>query len=189
MMGPFGGCYAIRRNLFEKVPHEFLVDDFYISMKIIDKGFKCINDLSAICYEDVSNDIRQEYKRKSRISAGNFQNLKTFRKFLFKPFTPAGFCFISHKFLRWITPFLIIISLISLIVLSTYSVIYFYILLGEIILLCAPVIDRIAGNLNLHIRLLRFISYFVYMNLALLKGFFRFISGINSGVWTPTKRN
>ena len=29
MMGPFGGCYAIRKNLFEEVPANFLVDDFY----------------------------------------------------------------------------------------------------------------------------------------------------------------
>lgn len=189
MMGPFGGCYAIRKNLFEKVPAGFLVDDFYISMKIIEKGYKCINDLEAVCYEDVSNDIRQEYKRKSRISAGNFQNLKAFGKYLLKPFTPAGFCFISHKFLRWITPFLIILSLLSLIVLSFYNKIYFYLLIGEVVLLCSPIIDKLAVKLNFHIRLLRFISYFVYMNLALLKGFFRFMSGIKSGVWTPTRRD
>ena len=189
MMGPFGGCYAIRKNLFEKVPAGFLVDDFYISMKIIEKGYKCINDLEAICYEDVSNDIRQEYKRKSRISAGNFQNLKAFGKYLLKPFTPAGFCFISHKFLRWITPFLIILSLLSLIVLSFYNKIYFYLLIGEVVLLCSPLIDKFAVKLNLHFRLLRFISYFVYMNFALLKGFFRFTGGISSGVWTPTRRD
>jgi cellulose synthase/poly-beta-1,6-N-acetylglucosamine synthase-like glycosyltransferase len=189
MMGPFGGCYALRKNLFEKVPGEFLVDDFYISMKIIEKNYKCINELEAICYEDVSNDIRQEYRRKSRISAGNFQNLKTFRRFLFKPFSAAGFCFISHKVLRWLTPFFIIVSLISLGVLSINNQYYFYLLIGEIILLFSPFIDYLARKAGFHLRLLRFISYFTYMNVALLKGFFQFLRGINSGVWTPTRRN
>ena len=188
MMGPFGGCYALRKNLFEAVPAGFLVDDFYISMKVVEKNFYCLNDLEAICYEDVSNDIFQEYKRKARISAGNFQNLKMFGHFLLRPFTPAGFCFISHKFLRWMTPFFIIFSLLSLIILSTFNYIYFILLTGEIILLCAPMIDWLVTKAGMHLRFLRFISYFSFMNLALLKGFFRFVRGINSGIWTPTKR-
>ena len=157
-------------------------------MKVIEKKYYCINDLEAICYEAVSNDIRQEYLRKSRISAGNFQNLKKFHRFLFRPFTPAGFCFISHKFLRWVTPFLIIFSLISLIVLSFTNTIYLVLLVGEILLLVSPIIDFIAGKVGLHLRFLRFVSYFSYMNLALIRGFFRFLGGVESGVWTPTKR-
>ena len=29
MMGPFGGCFAIRKSLYKEVPSNFLVDDFY----------------------------------------------------------------------------------------------------------------------------------------------------------------
>ncbi len=188
MMGPFGGCYALRKELFEKVPPFFLVDDFYISMKVIEKKYRCINDLKAICYEDVSNDLFQEYKRKSRISAGNFQNLKKFSHFLLKPFSPAGFCFISHKFLRWMTPFFIIFSFVSLIVLSFYNYIYFILLTGEIILLITPLLDWLAVKMGMHLRILRFVSYFSIMNLALLKGFFKFLNGVHSGIWAPTRR-
>jgi cellulose synthase/poly-beta-1,6-N-acetylglucosamine synthase-like glycosyltransferase len=189
MMGPFGGCFALRKILFEKVPEGFLVDDFYISMNILKKDYKCVNDLEAICFEDVSNDILQEYKRKSRISAGNFQNLKYFKKYLFRPFSPIGFCFISHKVLRWMTPFFIIISLVSLIVLSFYDRIYLLLLIGEILLLFTPLIDWMVRKIGFHFKFLRFVSYFSFMNLALLRGFFKFIGGIDSGVWTPTKRN
>lgn len=188
MMGPFGGCYAIRRALFEKVPEGFLVDDFYISMKVLEKGYRCINDLESICYEDVPDDIYQEYKRKARISSGNFQNLKVFRKFLLKPYTGAGFCFISHKFLRWMTPFLIVISFISLCILSFYDSRFLFLLVGEILLLASPLIDNIARRAGIHLRVLRFVAYFSFMNLALLRGFFRYLGGIDSGVWVPTKR-
>jgi cellulose synthase/poly-beta-1,6-N-acetylglucosamine synthase-like glycosyltransferase len=189
MMGPFGGCYAVRKELYENVPAGYLVDDFYISMKVIGKNYKCINDLDAICYEDVSNDMHQEYKRKSRISAGNFQNLKAFSYLLFKPFTPAGFCFISHKVLRWITPFLIVVSFISLAVLSFYHRYYFYLFICEVLMILSPVFDHLVSKAGFHFRFLRFVSYFSYMNLALLRGFFRYMKGIESGVWTPTKRN
>ena len=37
MMGPFGGCYAIRKEDYAKVPSNFLVDDFYINMRIFEK--------------------------------------------------------------------------------------------------------------------------------------------------------
>jgi cellulose synthase/poly-beta-1,6-N-acetylglucosamine synthase-like glycosyltransferase len=188
MMGPFGGCFALRKNLFKHVPAGFLVDDFYISMKVLEKKYRCINDLDAICYEDVSNDVFQEYKRKARISAGNFQNLAAFRGFLWRVFTPAGFCFISHKFMRWITPFLILLSFVSLGVLSFYSPFFLLLFAGEFLLILAPLLDRLFSSVGIHFRLLRFVSYFSFMNLALLRGFFRYMRGVNSGVWTPTKR-
>jgi len=189
MMGPFGGCYALRKKLFTEVPTGFLVDDFYISMKVMEKGFKCVNQLDSVCYEDVSNDMRQEYRRKARISAGNYQNLKVFAKFLLRPFTPVGFCFISHKFLRWMTPFLILLSLISLAVLSASYKIFLTMLLFELIMLTTPLIDYVLGKMSIHLKFLRFASYFSYMNLALIRGFFNYASGVKSGIWQPTKRN
>ncbi len=189
MMGAFGGCYALRKELYTTVPKNFLVDDFFISMKVLEKGFKCVNEMDAICYEDVSDDIRQEYRRKARISAGNFQNLKTFSGMLLRPFSPAGFCFISHKVLRWITPFLILITLGCLGYLGMHHTIYAYFLLAEICLLLTPILDWLLNGVGVHLRLLRFVSYFSYMNLALLQGFIRYAKGVNSGVWTPTKRN
>jgi len=189
MMGPFGGCFAMRKNLFTEVPAHFLVDDFYICMHVLKKGYRSINELQAVCYEDVSNDIEQEYRRKARISAGNFQNLFTFRRILLQPFTSVGFCFISHKVLRWLTPFFLIIALISLAILSSYHEIFRWLFLLECLMLLSPLLDTIFRKSGLHIRLLRFVSYFSYMNLALLHGFFRFLSGVKSSIWTPTRRN
>jgi cellulose synthase/poly-beta-1,6-N-acetylglucosamine synthase-like glycosyltransferase len=188
MMGPFGGCYAVRKELYSPVPSGFLVDDFFICLRTIEKKFDCILDLNAICYEDVPDDPGQEFKRKARISSGNFQNLKVFRKLLLKPFSPPGFCFWSHKVLRWITPFLIIISIGTLSVLSFLNISFAILLLFEIILLLSPITDKALSRVGIHLKVLRFISYFSFMNLALLAGFLRYASGIRSGVWTPTKR-
>lgn len=189
MMGPFGGCFALRKELFRKVPPNFLVDDFYICMQVLRQDFLCVNELKALCYEDVSNDIKQEYKRKARISAGNFQNLKEFSEYLFKPFSALGFCFISHKVLRWLTPFFLIVSLIALAILATFNTGYIYLFVIELLLLISPVFDAILRKFNIHWKLLRFVSYFSYMNLALLKGYFRYLGGVRSSVWTPTLRN
>lgn len=188
MMGPFGGCYMIRTELYEDVPRGSLVDDFYISMKILQKKFSCLNDLDAICYEDVPNQVKDEFKRKARISTGNFQNLSRFRSFLLHPFTKVGYCFISHKFLRWITPLFLLLSFLSSALLSLDSKFYLVMMLGELLLLFTPFFDRLFHRIGIHISIIRFISYFVMMNVALAKGFFLFIRGANSGVWEPTKR-
>jgi cellulose synthase/poly-beta-1,6-N-acetylglucosamine synthase-like glycosyltransferase len=188
MMGPFGGCYAMRRDLYTPVPKNFLVDDFYISMKVLAKGYNCINDIDALCYEDIPGDIMEEYRRKARISAGNFQNLVVFSNFLLRPFSAAGFCFISHKVLRWITPFLIIISLGALLCLSAYNKFFYILFAGELLLILSPIFDFIFSKAGIHLRVLRFIAYFSLMNLAMLKGFIKFLGGIRTGTWESTVR-
>ncbi len=188
MMGPFGGCYMIRKELYEKVPQESLVDDFFISMKILEKKFKCRNELKAICYEDVPNEMEEEFRRKARISAGNFQNLFQFKHFLLNPFTAIGFCFISHKLIRWITPIFIFSSLLCLFFLIPVNFIFAVLFCGELLLLLSPLVDVFLRKVGLHFKLVRFVAYFSYMNLALIKGFFDFCRGIKSGVWVPTKR-
>jgi len=52
-----------------------------------------------------------------------------------------------------------------------------------------PLIDFILKKLNIHNKLLRFITHFFSMNIALFIGFFKFASGVKSGTWNPTKRN
>ena len=108
MIGAFGGCYSLRRELFLEVPKDFIVDDFFITMQVLRKNKEAINELSAVCMEDVSNKLSEEFRRKVRISAGNFQNLFHFIDLLSPGRKGIAFCFFSHKVIRWITPFLLI---------------------------------------------------------------------------------
>ncbi len=187
MMGPFGGCYAVRSSLFEPIPDNFLVDDFYINMLVFEKKKKAISNLSAIVTEDVSNNLSEEFRRKRRIAAGNFQNLKNF-SFLLWPPSPISFCLLSHKVLRWFGPVFIIAAFLSLTFLYD-EILYRYLLFGGIIFLFIPIFDVLLKKLNIHIQLLRFITHFSAMNLAMLCGLFRFISGVKTNIWQPTRRN
>jgi cellulose synthase/poly-beta-1,6-N-acetylglucosamine synthase-like glycosyltransferase len=111
LMGPFGGCFAIRRTDFEPIPDNFLVDDFYTCMQVLNNKKRCISDEKAIVLEDVSNNLNAEFKRKIRISSGNFQNLAKFWPLLLR-FNGTAFAFFSHKVLRWLTPFFVLIILL-----------------------------------------------------------------------------
>ncbi len=191
MMGAFGGCFAIRSSYFEKVPSRFLVDDFYISMCALEKGGKCKNELDAVCYEGMPDQLSEEFRRKSRISAGNFQNLAVFYKLLFHKPWHVAYAFFSHKVLRWMGPLLILLILISFVGLSivdskTYLV---YLVSITMILVFIPILDYLMEKIGIHIKLIRGTRYFIMMNIALLFGFINYVSGIRKSSWEPPKRS
>ena len=188
MMGPSGGFYGIRKTLFHPVPENFLVDDFYINMKVLENQSWAICEPLSFVVEDVSNNWLEEFRRKTRISAGNFQNLNKFAHLLLKVFQPVGFCFLSHKVLRWFGPFFLLLALLSSAMNyeETFFMILFYV---QLILLISPIFDYILRKIKIHIVILRFITHFYNTNLAILAGFLWFLKGIKTNVWQPTKRN
>jgi cellulose synthase/poly-beta-1,6-N-acetylglucosamine synthase-like glycosyltransferase len=189
MMGPFGGCFAIRKSLFEPVPKNFLVDDFFLNMKVLESGYKAVNNPSACVFEDVSNDLSIEFRRKIRIATGNFQNLSRFRKLLFSGRPGLSFCFWSHKVLRWLGPLFLLGALFCLVSLSFSGTFYRVLLIAYGAILLVPVVDFFLKKLNLHFHFLRFITHFLVMNLAMAIGMIRFVKGVKTNVWQPTKRH
>ncbi len=178
--GPSGGCYAIRRNLFTSIPTNFLVDDFYIGFHIITQNYKSILNTNAICYEDVVTNWKQEFLRKIRIAAGNFQNLFYFQKYLLNPTTKIGFIFVSHKVLRWKTPILLLIIYYILLLEFTMFIL--------IVTLFLPIIDTLLFIFDKEFKPLRRFHYFIIMNIAVFIGFIKFFKGIQTNVWQPTTR-
>lgn len=188
MIGAYGACYAIRNEYFCRIPPGYSVDDFYITMKVLERKKSCILDLNAVCTENVPNRLSEEFRRKIRISAGNFQNLCTFLKLLWPPGTGLSFSFLSHKVLRWIGPFFLLLAMASSIILSSGNRLYLVLVLIQAGLLLSPILDFLLRKIGIHIVFLRFITHFYSMNLALLAGFFKFIKGTETNVWKPTKR-
>jgi cellulose synthase/poly-beta-1,6-N-acetylglucosamine synthase-like glycosyltransferase len=190
MIGPFGGCYAIRSNYFSEVPHNFLVDDFFITMKVFEKNGWAINEPLARCFEPVSTEWREEYRRKSRISAGNFQNMLLFLHLWWPPLRPLQFAFFSHKILRWLGPFFLISILLTTTcgMMLGYRIFTWFSLFLAILIGVVPILDVWFKKIGLNILIFRNIRYFFLMNIALLQGFFKYLKGIKSNVWEPTKR-
>lgn len=188
MQGAFGACYAIRSNCLSEIPTNFLMEDFYISMKTLQMGHKVILNPEARCYEDIPAEVQEEFKRKTRISTGNFQNLSAFRNMLLR-FDAVGFCFWSHKVLRWLGPLWLLLMLVALAVLWPFHLIWKVLLIGMLLLIASPWIDGWLKNAGIRFSLLRFASYFISMNAALAVGWWRYVRGVNSGAWNPTKRH
>lgn len=186
MMGPFGGCYAIRKEDYAMVPSNFLVDDFYINMRIFEKRKLAINDIQSIVFESIPNELKVEFRRKVRIGTGNFQNLRKFWRLIFT--ARYGFAFLSHKVIRWFGPFFLLIALAANIILALNNEIYTGILVIHLFFYLIPVFDYILKKMKVHFGPFRLVTHFISMNAALFIGFFRSLRNVSSGIWERTER-
>jgi hypothetical protein len=50
-------------------------------------------------------------------------------------------------------------------------------------------IDRLLKSFGINWALLRLVAYFNLMNWALLYGFYKYVRGVQTSAWSPTKRN
>jgi len=187
-MGIYGAIYAIRKTAYTFVPAGYSVDDFYISMNVLKSKKKAILNLAALSVENVPDDIKMEFRRKVRISAGNFQNLKHFASSLWPPFSPLAFTFASHKVLRWLGPFFLILIFALNAVLAIDNDFYKFLFGIQVFICILPFIDFILRKINQHIIILRFVTHFYAMNIALLVGFFKNLTGTKTNIWQPTRR-
>ncbi len=189
-MGAFGGCYGLRSTYAVTIPQEIIVDDFYISMHAMLKGGKCITNLDARCYESIPNLLQEEFKRKLRISSGNFQNLSLFLKYSFKHKWSLLFVFISHKVLRWFGPIFIVLQCISAGMLCFYDYSIFKVIsyINLLVLVFLPLLDVVLQKAHVHLRFLRGWRYFLTMNIALFCGLIRYLKGLKQSSWEPPKR-
>ncbi|GGH73157.1 glycosyltransferase [Phaeocystidibacter marisrubri] len=189
-IGVEGGCYLIERDSFITIPPLTFMEDFFITMSVLQRGDKAVFDAKALCTEDVSVDRIEEFKRKVRISLGNFQNLRRFKGLIFSRFFPVGFAFLSHKVFRWFTPIFLIVSLLCSAVLAYQPGLNLYdlLFLGQLGLLLIVAIDLILPSTIERSSPIRFVGHFYLMNFALLKGLMIYLQGVESNVWQPTKR-
>lgn len=176
--GMEGGLYSMRKSYWKPIPPNTFMEDFFQTVQLIARDQKVLFNEGAIGLEDVSTSLREEYKRKIRISIGNWQNLIRFYPLLFKNPYPFGILFLMHKVLRWLTPHLYLIALIAGLFTSQW-------LISSIILIGLPVSQFILMSFGLATPL----AYFYAMNAALFIGFLRYLKGVKSSVWQPTKRN
>lgn len=183
VIGAGGYCYAIRQALYTPVPNGFYVDDFFVFMRVLQQGFKTSFADQAYCTMEVSGSSEVQFQRKVRISKGNFQNLAYFRD-LSNPFAGfVGFAFFSHKVIRWIGPFLLLMMLIANSLLLPYHPLFQVTIALQLGFFALGLLDFLFREFNWNVVPMRFISHFLLMNLALMAGFFEYLFNPADGTW------
>jgi cellulose synthase/poly-beta-1,6-N-acetylglucosamine synthase-like glycosyltransferase len=122
-VGVYGGFYAIRRELAVPQPAGIILDDMFQPLSIIRQGYRSVLDVNAYVYDTWPTRIEEEFHRKVRTLAGNFQ-LFRLAPWTLTPRNPVLFQLVSHKVMRLVVPYLLVLLLISTLALSGGSLIY-----------------------------------------------------------------
>lgn len=188
VMGANGGLYAIRRALFTQLPASTIVDDFVIPLRMLAGGYKVNYEAEAVAFEETTEDYEQEFGRRARIAAGNFQSLQLVPGLLNPLAGFPAFAFWSHKLLRWCAP-----ALMGIAFLANLALIESPLYRGTLSAQLAFYGLAWAGKAKLggHGALRRVSSvayYFVTMNYAIAVGFWRFVRNSQRAAWDRTAR-
>jgi len=108
VVGATGALYAVRRELLPSVPEGMILDDVYIPMQVARQGKRVVFEPRARAWDSASLGTGREFARKVRTLTGNYQLLQLAPWILGRG-NPIRFEFISHKLLRLVMPFALLV--------------------------------------------------------------------------------
>lgn len=195
VVGAAGELFAIRTELYQEVEKDTLLDDFVISLRVAQKGYTIQYDPEAYAIESASANVKEELKRKIRISAGGIQSVVRLRSLLniFK-YGKLSFQYISHRVLRWtITPLCLLLLIPAGWMLAVQEGLFgwgFYSTLFwlQVLFYIAALTGWFLENRSTRVKLLFVPYYFFIMNLAVFLGLRRYLKGNQSVNWERAKR-
>ena len=195
VVGAAGELFAIRTELWQEVEKDTLLDDFMISLRVAMSGYTIQYNPNAYAIETASANVKEELKRKIRISAGGIQSVVRLRSLLnIFEYGTLSFQYISHRVLRWtLTPLLLALIIIINFFLAFNSGmrpdnIYTVLFYGQLLFYAMALTGWFLENRKIKVKILFVPYYFFIMNLSVFLGFKRYLKGNQSVNWERAKR-
>jgi cellulose synthase/poly-beta-1,6-N-acetylglucosamine synthase-like glycosyltransferase len=188
VLGANGAIYAFRRERYQLLPQNAIVDDFLIPMLMrLRSGGNVFFVPTARAWETSPERVRDEFRRRVRIGAGDLQALIWTWRLLLPWKGMVALAYFSHKVLRWLGPWLMLMGFgANLWSLGTpfFRVLFIGQLglyglgIGAALIRHVPILGAAASG----------VRYFLVLNAALLLGFARFALGIERPFWSTAPR-
>lgn len=189
LIGANGGIFAIRKDLFREIPTaKAVTDDFFVTLAVLDEGWKFRYEYDAFAFEKVGHSVEMEVRRKIRFAATNYQTLYFFRNLLFNKNLLLSYAFWSHKVIRWFLPFLMIFCLLANFLLLGAGMFFIITAALQTAFYLMGATGYIFSLMKIRISVFSMPYFFIVANGALLLGFYRFLRGRHSIIWQSTSR-
>jgi cellulose synthase/poly-beta-1,6-N-acetylglucosamine synthase-like glycosyltransferase len=133
VVGATGAIYAIRRSLYIPLPPGTILDDVLTPMRIALRGYRVLFEERAVATDVATERMDQEFHRKVRTLAGNYQLMWLLPALLLPWRNRLWWQYVSHKVCRLAAPFCLIALMIASTVLSTVSALYAALFLAQLI--------------------------------------------------------
>jgi len=180
MVGVAGSIYAIRRSDMPEVPADVLLDDMFVPLRVVlSTGKRIVLADGAEAYDAVCDDA-QEFVRKVRTLAGNYQLLGKMPGLLVPGMNPVWFQLTSHKLARLACPWALVGLFVSSGLLASRAMtteFWKVLSFSQLVFYLLALIGRAAGRLGVLART------FVILNAAAVVGLWRFIRRTQAVTW------
>ena len=191
VVGAAGELFALRTALYEEMPGDIILDDFYLSLRIAGRGHRVAYAAGAYSVEGHSESVGEEFKRRARNASGGIQGILRMPGLL-NPFAHGWltFQYFSHRVLRWtITPLVLpLLFLLNGWLARQGGGVYSLFLAGQIGFYTMALLGRVTEQIGYRVKLFYIPYYFCVMNGAVYAGMWRLLRGRQSAVWERTRR-
>lgn len=191
VVGAAGELFAFRREAFEVVPEDTIIEDFFLSMRIAQKGWRVAYEPQAIAVETASASVSEELKRKVRIAAGGWQAMSRLLPLLnVFHYGILSFQYISHRVLRWtLAPAALPVLYFSNLWLAwNHGGGWILLFVLQTLFYLAAVAGRLLEKKSIKVKILFVPYYFCIMHYAAIAGFVRWMRGRQSVLWERAER-
>jgi cellulose synthase/poly-beta-1,6-N-acetylglucosamine synthase-like glycosyltransferase len=181
-VGATGAIYAIRRDLFEPIPEDTVLDDVLIPARIVRRGYRVLFEAAARAHDLISGSPREDFVRKTRTIAGTFQ-LFAREPWLVNPLRSAiWFEALSHKALRLVVPALhIAIFASNLALIDLWS--YRWAMGGQMMFYTAALVGHMLANTQRRSMIITVPYTMTLLGWATIVGFARFVTRRQRVTW------
>ena len=178
LSGANTAIYAFKKDVIPISIHKKINLDFFLSTAITEKGYDVLFEPNAVAYEEdrTEGDL---FKKHVEDGASGYCSILRFWRLLLP--RKGGFVFWSHRVMKWLVPFNMIILLAGCVILACSNIWALIILLLQIVVYLYLTVyyfvftkreESLPGPIG---KLSDFGSYFLMLNIAWLIGFFKSI--------------
>lgn len=183
-----GSIFLIKRSLFTQI-HPASTDDFERTLITLENHQIAKFQPSAIVEEEVSQESKEEFKRKIRIISREWDAVKRHKQLLNPLKYPyPAFSLISHKILRWLFFIFVILLFWSNIWLAvSLDKFYLALIILQVSFYIIGGLDFVVKNGNPLKKITKLPGYFMIMILSSLLAFVKFLKGNQKATWSTIR--
>lgn len=188
VVGGDGAIYAIRRGLYRDLAPGDL-SDFVNPLQIVAQGYRNVYEPAAVSWEGGAEGYGAEFRRKVRIVNRAWRATHKMRALL-NPFRYGFFSlqYLSHKVLRWLVPWLMLVVFASNLLLAGSSPLFALLMAGQFLFYGLALLGwLLAGRGGLVGRVTSIPYYFCLVNLASLVALVEVFGGKEYRTWSSSR--
>jgi cellulose synthase/poly-beta-1,6-N-acetylglucosamine synthase-like glycosyltransferase len=124
VIGAFGGFYSFRKILFRSLGTKPCHDDIILPLEITAQGFQYLYADNAFAKEKTLPTLRGEYHRRLRMTAYNMNSFGRMLRLAFRSSLRVGLTALAYKALRWLSPYIWALLIISALIAISAGTVY-----------------------------------------------------------------